>query len=73
MGRSQNKLVVFAGLPGSGKSTLARLLARNICATYLRIDSLEQAIRHALPATVDIEAAGYSSAYAIAREKSPVG
>gem|GEM_PF-3461273 len=37
-------LIVFGGLPGTGKTTLARELARLLSATYLRIDSIEQAI-----------------------------
>lgn len=40
-------LVVFAGLPGSGKSSIARGLARSIGAIWLRIDSIEDAIRGA--------------------------
>ena len=37
-------LVIFAGLPGVGKTAMARELARQIGATHLRIDSIEQAI-----------------------------
>jgi adenylate kinase family enzyme len=37
--------ITFAGLPGVVKTALARKLARQIGATYLRIDSMEQAIR----------------------------
>ena len=37
--------VIFAGLPGAGKSTIAQQLAREVGAVYLRIDSIEQAIR----------------------------
>ena len=40
-----SRLIVFSGLPGSGKSTIARGLATKIGAVWLRIDSLEQAIR----------------------------
>ena len=39
------ELFIFAGLPGVGKSTLARLLARERRAAYLRIDTIEQALR----------------------------
>jgi predicted kinase len=38
-------LIVFAGLPASGKSSIARALAQEIGAVWLRIDSIEQAIR----------------------------
>jgi hypothetical protein len=38
-------LIVFAGLPASGKSTIARSLPRELGAVWLRIDSIEQAIR----------------------------
>ncbi|MGX1778698.1 AAA family ATPase [Nocardia brasiliensis] len=40
--------VVFAGLPGSGKTTLARLLADELGATFLRIDTIEAAITSTL-------------------------
>ena len=55
-------LIVFGGLPGTGKTTLSRALARTQRATYLRIDTIEQAIRgQALPPT-----AGYDAAMALA-------
>jgi hypothetical protein len=38
-------LIVFAGLPASGKSSIARVLAQELGAVWLRIDSIEQAIR----------------------------
>jgi predicted kinase len=58
-------LIVFSGLPGSGKTTLARKLAAGRSAAYLRIDSIEHAMRKALPGN-DIGAAGYAAAFAIA-------
>lgn len=38
-------LIIFSGLPGCGKSTIARALAKRLGAVYLRIDTIEQAIR----------------------------
>ncbi len=60
-------LVSFGGLPGSGKSTLARELARVLGAAYVRIDSIEQAIRDARPGQ-RVEEEGYRVAYAVAED-----
>ena len=38
-------LIIFGGLPGTGKTAIAQQLARELGAVYLRIDSMEQAIR----------------------------
>ncbi len=38
-------LIIFAGLPGSGKTTIAKELAMRLGAVYLRIDTIEQALR----------------------------
>ena len=38
-------LYIFGGLPGAGKSALSRSLARARQAVYLRIDTIEQAMR----------------------------
>ncbi len=59
-------LIVFAGLPGSGKTTIARALALRLGATYLRIDTIEQAVRDAGLTNDELGAAGYLVAYAVA-------
>ncbi len=71
--RSQNRLIVFAGLPGTGKSTLAQRLALETGAIYLRIDALEQAIRDAGALRADVGPAGYFSAYAVAENNLRLG
>jgi predicted kinase len=66
-------LIVFGGLPGSGKSSIARELARETRATWLRIDSIEQAIRESGVVTGSIGDAGYRAAYAIADDNLRLG
>ncbi len=41
-------LIVFSGLPGTGKTTIAQAVVRRCGAVYLRIDTIEQALRTAL-------------------------
>jgi len=66
-------LIVFAGLPGAGKTTLARALAQERHAVYLRIDTIEQALR-AFPALVGgVGPAGYMVAYDLATENLSLG
>ena len=61
-------LIVFGGLPGTGKSTIARRLAAQAAATYLRIDTIEQAL-HACDTLPDgVVTEGYAVAYAIAED-----
>ena len=66
-------LIVFGGLPGSGKSSIARELARETGAMWLRIDSIEQAIRESALAPGSINDAGYRAAYAIAEDNLRLG
>jgi len=57
-------LNIFAGLPGSGKTTLARLLASEVGAAHLRIDTIEQAMRDLC--AFEVEGEGYRLAYRVA-------
>jgi len=59
-------LIVFGGLPGTGKTTLARAFAQERLATYLRIDTIEQALRSSDVLAGDVGPAGYIVAYALA-------
>jgi predicted kinase len=67
--------IIFSGLPGTGKSTIASRLADRLGAVYLRIDSIEQAIRSAgiLSDTGDIGAAGYMVSYQVAADNLRIG
>jgi len=67
------RLIVFAGLPGIGKSSIARGLAKELDAVWLRIDSIEQAIRESALAPGSVEDAGYRAAYAVAEDNLRLG
>ena len=67
------RLIVFAGLPGTGKSSIARGLAKRLGAVWLRIDSIEQAIRESAIAPESVEDAGYRAAYAVAGDNLRLG
>lgn len=58
-------LLVFGGLPATGKTTVSRELATRLKATYLRIDTIEQALRQA---GLAVGTTGYAIANAIAAE-----
>jgi predicted kinase len=60
-------LIIFGGLPASGKTTIAKDLARQLGATYLRIDTIEQALRESPTASQPINE-GYRVAYAVAED-----
>jgi predicted kinase len=68
-------LVVFGGLPGTGKTTLACVVSERLGAAYLRIDSIEQAIRTSgvLPSGADLGPAGYLAACAAAADNLRMG
>lgn len=67
------RLIVFSGLPGVGKTTLAKSLALKTDATYVRIDSIEQALARS---SFDIDTAGdagYLAAYSVASDNLLLG
>ncbi|HEY1787706.1 MAG TPA: AAA family ATPase [Verrucomicrobiae bacterium] len=63
-------LFIFSGLPASGKTTLSRLLAKSKGAVYLRIDTIEQALREF---SFDVQEEGYSICYRIALDNLRLG
>src|SRR5215472_14135182 len=66
-------LIIFAGLPAVGKSTLSLELARQIEAVYVRIDSIEQALRDTGLITDWWEDFGYRIGYAVASDNLRIG
>jgi len=66
-------LIVFAGLPGTGKTVIAKDLARQLDAVYLRIDSIEHAIRDSRITEKDLYDAGYRVGYAVAEDNLRLG
>lgn len=64
-------LIALGGLPGTGKTTIARMLARDIGAAHVRIDSIEEAI--ARSGVSSVGAAGYVAGYAVANDQLQAG
>ena len=68
---SKPVLYIFSGLPGTGKSTLAQLLAPELAAIYLRVDTIEQSLRDSYQ--LDVSSEGYHVAYRLASDNLNIG
>ena len=66
-------LIIFGGLPGTGKTAIARELASQLGAVYLRIDSIEQAIRDSGEVSKPLYDVGYRVGYAVAEDNLRLG
>lgn len=66
-------LIVFSGLPGTGKTTIAKGLVDTIGALYLRIDTIEQAIRNSGALAQDVGLSGYMVANELALSNLDLG
>jgi predicted kinase len=64
-------LIVFSGLPGTGKTTISQALADKLHAVYLRIDTIEQAMKSA--GAEQIGPAGYVIANELAATNLQLG
>jgi len=61
----------MSGLPGTGKSTLSQYIAKRYNALYLRIDTVEQALRDLCD--FDVKGEGYRLSYRIAGDNLKLG
>jgi predicted kinase len=66
-------LISFSGLPGVGKTTIARALAQEIGAVYIRVDSIEAALKNSSLQIHPAEDAGYLAAVAVAKDNLALG
>lgn len=68
---TRQALYIFSGLPGSGKSTLAQALAESLGAAFLRVDTVEQALRDLC--ALDVQGEGYRLTYRVAADNLRLG
>ncbi|MDR6302537.1 putative kinase [Nitrobacter vulgaris] len=66
-------LISFSGLPGVGKTTVARALAGEVSAVYVRVDSIEAALKNSRLQIHPAEDAGYLAAVAVAKDNLAIG
>jgi predicted kinase len=65
-------LIILGGLPGTGKSSIARPLSAELGAVHVRIDTIENALRHSLT-PVDVVDHGYAVAFTVAADNLRIG
>ena len=65
-------LIILGGLPGTGKSTIAKQLAKQLNAVYIRIDTIEQALKQARNCEIE-GPEGYLVGYALAADNLRLG
>ena len=73
MACSSPLLIAMSGLPGTGKSTLSAGLAERLRGVWVRIDTIEQAIRDSDVLAGDVGPAGYFVGYGIAATNLRLG
>lgn len=71
MDNTEPNLYIFSGLPGSGKTILSQMLACHLSAVYLRIDTIEQALRDLC--SIRIGGEGYRLSYRVAADNLRLG
>jgi len=71
MNMKNARLYILSGLPGTGKTTIAQMMARELKAVHLRIDTIEQGLRDLF--NLNIEGEGYRLAYRIAKDNLALG
>ena len=66
-------MIVLSGLPGTGKSTISRAFSLECNAVWVRIDSIEQAIRESVLKPDSVGDAGYRVGFRIAEDNLRLG
>jgi predicted kinase len=64
-------LYIFSGLPGTGKTTLSQNIAKRVNAVYLRVDTIEQALRDFC--SIEVQGEGYGLSYKMASDNLRLG
>jgi predicted kinase len=72
LSKKQGLLIILGGLPGTGKSSIARELAAAIGAVHVRIDTIENALRHSQQ-PMEVTDHGYAVASAVASDNLRLG